>query len=121
MTRDDIQAVAELAIDEAKTFWQLDPKWDVSISVHDFEDDTGGDCHLNARYYMATIRIDSGCPTPAEVWRIAGHEAAHIALAELDVFAETESQQQSEAFKIAVERTAAMLERVFERERPCTL
>lgn len=123
---DDVERVAMEAINAARDYFNLDPLWKIRFTLDALPDGENACVQIRAMYMQADITVDPAkASTLAQVWSDAGHEVAHLVLADLEtVRAHIEQEEGGEwsalsrSFRAGVELAVTRLERAFARDRP---
>lgn len=83
----DALRIAKQAVKLSRTFWQLDPLWEIMVELDHLEPETLAQVDYHPDYKRATIRVDPWqCRDEAAIWQHAAHEVAHLALWEHGAF-----------------------------------
>jgi hypothetical protein len=121
-----ILEIGTRAINAAREHFGLANEWRVFASVGEVPEGCRASVQMHADYLNAYVTFQPWYEDPADVWRDAGHEVAHILLAELEpvrAFIEQDEQHGRHSpldrmFRFAVERTVCRLEAQWFRMNP---
>ena len=128
MTRlptEQLLLAASLAVEKAREHFNLDPKWHINIEVTRIDDaNTSGRCMVMPDYYKAFIEVSEDVETLEEAYEVGAHEAAHVALAQWHEYADIAGINSNDsglfppAFRIPLEKTTVLLEKLFLAAHP---
>lgn len=121
--------VAEAAAKEAVAFFSISPEWEIDIKSEKLAEEgmdfvSAGGNHINLEYHQSLIKYDFGAVDSYEnLWRVIGHEVAHLVLAEFDLlYAQFASTPRLTPLSVGlthcIERAVTRLERLFIRQHP---
>lgn len=114
---------ATLAVEKAREFFQLDPKWSIHVGVTRFDDPaTRGQCHIRPEYFTAYIELSEDVDSLEDAYAVGAHEAAHVALAMWHEYADIRELDRGDSFpavfRIPLEKTTVLLEQLFLQAHP---
>lgn len=121
-----IKTVGEAAIQAAREHFGLANEWKIFVSIGPVPEGCTACIHMNAGYLSAYITFQPYYEAPEDVWQDAGHEVAHILLAELEpvrAFIEQDERHGKHSpldrmFRFGTERTVSRLEAQWARMNP---
>lgn len=117
---DFAERVAGRAYASALAFFQPSPEWRITLARQTIdEEEVPAQCWTKQNYHRAQIVYDPAqCEDGAELWRVIGHEVAHLLHSEY-IVVEIHAPKHLQGFlEHAGERLATRLENLFLRERP---
>lgn len=109
---------ATLAVEEAREFFHLDPKWRINVKVDQTHDGNRGENEVRPEYFKSYITISEDLETPEDAYQVGAHEAAHLALAPLQMWQQTALERMPDAFRAALEQCTVTLEHMFLQAHP---
>lgn len=122
---DDIHATACAAINTAREYFNLDPLWQITLTLAPLKDDESACVHITADHLRADITLNpTAHDSLARVWQDCGHEVAHIVLADLEPLRAHLEQDGDKwdavnrIFRRGIELAVTRLELAFARDRP---
>lgn len=112
--------IARAAFNAALRFFQPSPEWIIKLEPRTIEEEeTPGQCWTRQDYFLAQIVYDPAqCEDGAEVWRVIGHEVAHLLSSEYIVLEQHLPERYHGLCTHASERLTTRLERLFLRHYP---
>ncbi len=120
VTAGQVEAHAQAALDAALRYFRIPDNWDVSLYFSGTEVDSGAEVQMDHTYLRARITMNTEYlrANPADIWRVVGHEVAHLTLAPFDlIWGNIRGKTRGEYVR-AMENVVVQLERMWLRDNP---